>query len=466
LTDTLVTSSLAASFAAVVVVAAIPAFMLRATGVMDDSVFWVVAHSVDYGQVLYRDVFFTQPPLSIFVAQGLWMLSSNIFVHRAFLVGVWLLNGWLFHLILDKLDRTPRLVATSLFLVSAFILQSYALHTEIFILTLFLVAVLAIQRPCAQADLILGLATSAALLVKPLAPLVFLPCAYHRLSRHPDRWLHFVAGVSIPIVIVSAYLVAHGTADDFIQQVVRDNASVGLSLSDWQGYFTLAVAPLLLPLFVALVAVDLRPRDSEWWLTLGVFAVLLLVELLRGARHYGLFNLCILVWLTARAQGRLSWQSGRQQVVLAALTVVGLIGQSATVSEVLSRGSITEELTASRFQQALAPGTLQVFANDAPRVYMLLNELRPAYPYLFVYDTNRDLVIWDNYMRMIDQTPPDYIAVADSFTSVEYGSERSTQLVDAAAVKSWIDSTNKYQRLDEGQNLGLTMYRYQPGRSI
>src|SRR3981081_1688832 len=120
------------AFVSLVVLAAVPAFMLRPTGVMDDSVFWVVAKSLDAGKILYREVFFTQPPLFIFIPQALWLLTSNIFFHRVFLVVAWILNGYLFYLALYRVERNLRSLAAGLFLVSAFVLQSYALHTEIF----------------------------------------------------------------------------------------------------------------------------------------------------------------------------------------------------------------------------------------------------------------------------------------------------------------------------------------------
>src|SRR5882672_4004906 len=96
--DPLLRRSFDTAFVALVVLAAAPAFVLRLTGVMDDSVFWVVAKSLDAGKLLYREVFFTQPPLFIFIPQVLWMATSNIFLHRAFLLVVWCFNGYLFYL--------------------------------------------------------------------------------------------------------------------------------------------------------------------------------------------------------------------------------------------------------------------------------------------------------------------------------------------------------------------------------
>jgi hypothetical protein len=90
---------------------------------------------------------------------------------------------------------------------------------------------------------------------------------------------------------------------------------------------------------------------------------------------------------------------------------------------------------------------------------MLLNKLRPAYPYVFVYDTNRDLVIWDSYRSMIDRSPPDYIAVEDNFSAVEYGQMRSTKFTDAIAVRTWLEHRGGYQQLEVGRSIGLTMYQ-------
>jgi hypothetical protein len=60
---------------------------------------------------------------------------------------------------------------------------------------------------------------------------------------------------------------------------------------------------------------------------------------------------------------------------------------------------------------------------------------------------------------MIASSPPDYIAVEDNFEAEEYGNLKSTELVDATSVKSWIDKHGGYRRLDVGQSLGLTMYQ-------
>jgi hypothetical protein len=242
--------------------------------------------------------------------------------------------------------------------------------------------------------------------------------------------------------------------------VVLDNGNVGLSISaDWRGYITLAVAPLLAPLFVGLVLLDRRPGEVEWWLTAAVFAGLLVLELLRGARHYGLFDLCVLAWMAVRAQDKFDWRRAAHSIGLAFIVALAAFFQLATIREILNRGSVTNELSAAQFVQLLPPGSLQVFGNDPPRIYMLLSDLRPASAYLFVYDTNRDLVRWDSYLTLIDQAPPDYIAVEDDFAAVEYGRQRSTQLTDATSVRTWIEQQDTYRRLDMGRALGLTMYQ-------
>jgi hypothetical protein len=172
-----------------------------------------------------------------------------------------------------------------------------------------------------------------------------------------------------------------------------------------------------------------------------------------------LLSLCVLVWMAIRAQGRLDVRNRLQQVGLGSLVVLALVFHFATIREILSRGWITEELSATGFAKALPPGSLQVFGNNPPRLYMLLNDLLPAYAYLFVYDTNQDLVIWDTYRTLIDAAPPDYIAVEDDFSAVEYGQQKSTELTDAASVRTWIDERASYQKLEVGRSLGLTMYR-------
>jgi hypothetical protein len=455
---------LSIAFISLVVVAAAPAFMLRVTGVMDDSVFWVVAKSLDSGKVLYRDVFFTQPPLFILIPQALWMATTNLFVHRAFLFAVWLTNGYLLFLILARLDLALRLLATGLFLVSAFILQSYALHTEIFILSLFLIGTLAVTRRVAASSVIVGLAASASFFVKPLGPMVFAPCLYYiLLDRTPrTRQLAYVLGAAlVPVVAIATYLVANGTAVEFWHEVVLDNSNIGLLVTDdWQAYAAMAVAPLLVPLFAVFVIVDRRPSQFEWWLTAVVFVVLLVIELLRGARHYGLLNLAVLVWMAVRAQDKLTWRIQAHRITLGALVALAAVFHLATVREILARGSVTNELSDANFVQALPPGSLQVFGNNPPRIYMLLNRLVPAYSYVFVYDTNKELVIWDNYTTMINTSPPDYIAVEDDFRAVEYGQLRSTQLTNATAVKEWITHQANYRQLDVGQSLGLTLFQH------
>jgi hypothetical protein len=456
-------------FVSLVILVAVPAFMFRPTGVMDDSVFWVVAKSLDAGRLLYRDVFFTQPPLFIFIPQALWLLTSNIFFHRAFLVVVWIVNGYLFYLALYRVERNLRSLAAGLFLVSAFVLQSYALHTEIFVLTAFLVAMLFIIRGWRAAELVVGLAASATLFIKLLGPLVFVPCVYYLLlvrrdssedSSLPRRLALLLAGSLIPVGVVAAYLVWQGTAPEFWQQVVLDSRNLGLSINDdWMGYMILAVAPLLVPVFVGLLLLDRRPQQLEWWVTAALFAGLLAVELMRGARHYGLFNLCVLAWMAARAQDKLDWRKNAQRVGLGLLVALAAVFHIAAVREVLTRGLVTDELSAAQFVSSLPRGSLQVFGNNPPRIYMLLNDLRPAYAYVFVYDTNKDLINWDSYMSMIDSVPPDYIAVEDHFSAVEYGQLRSTNLTDATTVRTWIEEGGGYRQLDVGRSLGLTMYQ-------
>ncbi|MDQ6670030.1 MAG: hypothetical protein M3069_04675 [Chloroflexota bacterium] len=449
---------------ALVVLAAVPAFMLRPTGVMDDSVFWIVAKSLNSGKVLYRDIFFTQPPLFILIPQTVWTVTNNIFVQRSFLIAVWLVNGWLFYLGLCRVDRTFRVLATSLFLASAFILQSYALHTEIFVVTAFLVGAVAIVRCWRGGEFVVGLSVSVALCLKPIGLLVFIPCLYYLVvarRARSEHWLAlFLAGAVVPILAVAAYLVAYGSVIEFWQQVVLDNRNVGLSIgADWLGYVTLAFAPLLVPFFVGLMLVDSRPRQFEWWLTAGVFAGLLVLELLRGARHYGLFNLCVLAWMAFRAQAKFGRRGAAESIGLIAVSVLAAVFQFATIREILARGSVTDELSAVQFVDALPHGSLQVFGNDPPRVYMLLNDFPPASAYLFIYDTNRELVRWDSYLTQIDTSPPDYIAVQDNFAAIEYGQVKSTELTDASSVKTWIERNGSYRRLEVGRSLGITMYQ-------
>ena len=124
----------------------------------------------------------------------------------------------------------------------------------------------------------------------------------------------------------------------------------------------------------------------------------------------------------------LVWQTRGHQLGLAILVGLAAVFHVATVRQILARGFITQELAAAQFAQTLPRGSLQVFGNSPPRLYMLMNELTPAYAYLFVYDTNRDLVVWDSYRAMIDESPPDYIAVENDFSAVEYGHLKSTNL--------------------------------------
>jgi hypothetical protein len=434
--------------------------MLRTTGVMDDSVFWVVGKALDSGRVLYRDIYFTQPPLFIFIPQLLWKITSNIFVHRAFLVAIWLVNGWLVYSALNRTGRQTRVALSGLFLVSAFILQSYALHTEIFVVTAFLVAVVAIQSNSPASAFVVGCAAAASLLFKPLGPLVFVPLLWSIAWPPSQRVLWCAVGALLPCALVLAYLAAQGVVPDFWQQAILDNGNVGLSTEpDPVGYFSLAVAPLLLPGFIALVAIDSRWRDVDWSMTVVLFLGLLGLEVLRGARHYGLLNLCLLVWLTVRAQQRLTLRGVTSRAVLAGFMSLALVFHIGVVYQVLSRGTVLTELSAVNDVHRTTPASLQVFANDAPRVYMLMNDLTPAYAFLFVYDTNRDLVTWDSYMDMIPASPPDYVAVADGFAAQEYGRRKSTVLVDASSVKSWLEH-HGYAEIAAGPPLGLTVYQH------
>jgi hypothetical protein len=462
-----VESLIAGALVLMIVVVALPAFMLRATGVMDDSVFWVVGKALDSGRVLYRNVFFTQPPLFVLIPQAAWFLSDDILVHRAFLLSMWLANAGLFYLALDRLRPNPRLLITGLFLVSSFVAQSYELQTETFIVTASLIALLAVVKRPAAAGFVVGMATSVSLLIKPVGPLAFLPCLYYVLFVQRRQWSQVALGALVPAAVAAVYLLGQGTMLEFWEQVVVDNGKVGLLLNDdWVGYLSLAVAPLILPLFVLLVMLDRRPSHLEWWISITVFLLLLGLELLRGGRHYALFNLCVLAWMTVRAQPKLNWSAwpGRAGLVTCALLAAGV--QVITITRILARGSIGDELAAAQFVHELQPGSLQVFANDSPRIYMLLNSLQPAYPYLFVYDTNKDILTWDTYMSMIEQTPPDYIAVEGKFVAVEYGQQHSSVLVNAQAVKHWIEDTGGYRRMDVGQNLDLTVYRHEtPERS-
>jgi hypothetical protein len=162
--------------------------------------------------------------------------------------------------------------------------------------------------------------------------------------------------------------------------------------------------------------------------------------------------------MAARAQDKLNWPGYAQKSGLGLLVALAAFFHVAAVREILTRGPVTDELTAAQFAKSLPRGSLQVFGNNPPRLYMLLNDLRPAYAYLFVYDTNRDLVNWDSYLGMIDTSPPDYIAIEDNFLAVEYGQLRSTHLTDADAVRMWIDQRGGYRQLEPGRSLGVTLY--------
>src|SRR5262249_36104822 len=164
---------------------------------------------------------------------------------------------------------------------------------------------------------------------------------YYVLFVERRPWSHMLFGALVPAAFAAIYLLGHGTALEFWQQVVVDNGKVGLLLSsDWPGYLSLAIAPLILPLFVVLVMVDRRPTHLEWWLSISVFLVLLGLELLRGARHYALFNLAVLAWMIARAQPKLNWRAWPGRVGLIACVVLAAVVQGITVNRILARGSI------------------------------------------------------------------------------------------------------------------------------
>ncbi len=156
-----------------VVLTALPVFLLRLTGVMDDSVFWVVGRSLNNGRVLYRDIYFTQPPIFPLFPQLLWTISSNIFVHRVVLALLWIVNGIAFYSILSPLSRYKRLVLAGLFLSSAFTLQSYSLHTEVLVLSCFLLfTLLSLRVPWNLSIILISLGASLVFFIKPVAPLI------------------------------------------------------------------------------------------------------------------------------------------------------------------------------------------------------------------------------------------------------------------------------------------------------
>src|SRR5258708_5462786 len=130
-------------------------------------------------------------------------MRANSCTATAFLLLIWGMNGYLFYLCMPRSERDIRLIATGLFLVSSFVLQSYALHTEIFVVTAFLIGMLAVVSRFRAADFVLGLTASATLFIKPLGPLVFLPAVYYQLlasprERHNRRFFVFLAGASVP----------------------------------------------------------------------------------------------------------------------------------------------------------------------------------------------------------------------------------------------------------------------------
>ncbi len=464
---------IASAFPVVVLVTALPVFLFRLTGVMDDSVFWVVAKSLNAGKVLYSDAYFTQPPLFIWIPQLVWAATDHLLLHRVFLVGIWLLNGWLFYCIVSPPEKATRLILTGLFLSAAFTLQSYSLHTEIFVLLCFLATVLTIVRKSRWAFFLGGLFASSTFFIKPLGPFLFPPLlVYLLLERYEGRssqLLKYVGevtiGAAIPVAVVGLHLLTQGTLRDFWDQVIVNNANnlpFGFN-NDPRLFAGIIFGSLLLPLFAWLVWLGRRDASPDLLLAVVIFFLFFGILIQRPFPHYGLFNLCLLVWMLARLSPHIDIYKTSQQVILGSFMALVLVYQLAFVAINMRRGNIVQELSAYRPLRQLSPASVHVFSGSPPRLYMLASQLIPASPYIFVYDTNRDLVIWDDYIGMVENNPPKYVLVEDSFRAEEWGTRKSQRLVDAAAVRKWMNSRAEYRQLESpGIPDDLTVYYLHP----
>ncbi len=196
----------------------------------------------------------------------------------------------------------------------------------------------------------------------------------------------------MPLVWVAVFLIHENNMIAFYQQVFINNSKLLFSFNQNSplvigGFF---FGSLILPWFMWLSWVALSNRKISRDIILAIFMhfVLLVVLVLRPFPHYGLFNLCCIVWICFLLRHQINSLSKIKAVALVCLAVMAVAFQLLFVTLALRRGTILTELEEYRNVRALANGTIQVFAGNPPRYYVLAQNLIPAFPYLFIYDTN------------------------------------------------------------------------------
>jgi hypothetical protein len=445
--------------------------LLRPTGVFDDSVYWVIGRMLDHGAVLYRDVFTDQQPIVMVVARIVWGITDNLYIQRAFLLALCLLNCGLFWALIGGISPQVRMVWTALFLAAEIFAEGNKLLAEPFILSFFLIAILVTRRSDRLAPVYVGFLCSLSFLAKVIGPVVFLPL----LLALVESWLPpgpgyrfflrnagmTVAGAVLPIVAATAVLFDNGTLGQFWHDTMVDPQKLSLQFShDLTTDVAYVWGSLLLPMFGLLWWANRRDRRLDWLLSCVLFFGFLILLLLRQARHYAIFDLCILAWMSYRAKSQLDQlTTGSLSVGFAFVIGLGFVVQLMLLVLTLQRGTILSELNLYRDVRALPQGTVVVFADEPSRIYMLLDQLVPAYLYTYVYADNADEVIWDDYQSMIRARPATYVIVSDDYVAQDYGTKKSSVLADAMSVATWVEKLGEYEPIAVGRDARLKVFR-------
>ena len=426
---------------------------------------------LSHGDVLYRDVFTDQQPLVMFVAQIVWATTANLYIQRIFLLALCLLNCGLFYALIGSISRPVRMLWSALFLTAEMFAEGNKLLTEPFILGLLLIAILVTDRGYRLAPALVGFLCSLSFLAKIIGPIVFLPLLLVLVERwlSADPGFRFflrnigiaIVGAALPIIATAAVLLANGTIGLFWHDTMVDPLKLGLRFShDLTTYVASLGGSLLLPMFGLLWWANRKDRRLDWLLSCVLFVGFLLLFLLREARHYAIFDLCILAWMSYRASRQLDQLArGFLSIGFAFVIVLGLVVQPILLVLTLQRGSIVSELDLYRDARTFPPGTVVVFATEPARVYMLLDQLLPAYRYTYVYADNADEVSWDDYQDMIRAHPATYVIVSDDFVAQDYGSKKSNVLADARSVSTWIERLGEYEPVAAGREGRLKIFR-------
>jgi hypothetical protein len=270
-----------------------------------------------------------------------------------------------------------------------------------------------------------------------------------------------VVGAVLPILATTMVLLDTGTLRQFWHDTMVDPLKLSLQFShDLATDVAYVWGSLLLPMFGLLWWVNRRDRRLDWVLSYVLFFGFLILLLLRQARHYAMFDLCILAWMSYRAKSRLDQlATGSRSVAFASVIGLGFVVQLGLLVLTLRRGTILSELNLYRDVRALPKGTVVVFADEPSRIYMLLDQLVPAYRYTYVYADNTDEVTWDDYQGLIRDRPATYVIVDDDYVAQDYGAKKSSVLADAASVATWVETLGEYEPIAVGRDARLKVFR-------